>query len=79
MGVLSDAPGTPSRRRGGDGQKFVDLYWSLDEEDRALIRKWRAERVPVFHIHRRVAAQFDIARSTVERGIDRLEAAEWEY
>lgn len=79
MGLLSDGA-TPTRRRGGDGMKFIKLYFeTFDDEDRALIRKWDADpSFPMSEIHRRVNEHHDIGYASVGRGLWKLRAAGWE-
>lgn len=78
MGLLTDDP-APVDARGGDGQKFIDLYWrDFDDEDRARVRRWAESGFTTSEIHRRIAQHYDIGRSTVERGLARLKAAGWE-
>ena len=77
MGVLTDDPAPPPIR--GEGQKFVDLFAGLDQDDRDLIRKWDEDPlVTTNEIARRVIAKFPIGRSSVERGLARLRSNEWE-
>jgi len=77
VGVLVDEPSRPDANT-GEGQKFVDIYRSLDDADKAMVRKW-AEELDTSEIHRRVIrANFDIGQTTVRRGIARMKAASWE-
>lgn len=78
MGLLSDAP-APLATRGGEGRKFIDLYRSMEPDDQALLRRWvDDDQLSTSEIYRRLSRAFDIGHSSVERGIQRLKAAQWE-
>jgi hypothetical protein len=81
MALLSDPPTRPRRLT-----RFERIYLGLlpsrtgellDDQDRANIRKWVEDGVSTSAIHEALKVHFDIGRSTVERGLAELEAAEW--
>lgn len=78
MGLLSD-DSVPVASRGGQGDRFIAIYKAMDEEDRARIRRWDADPFfPTTEIHRRVSDHFDVGYSSVDRGLKRLRANQWE-
>lgn len=84
MGVLDDAP-TPSRAMGGQGNKFLRIWSTLDAEDQTRIRGWNEGddghivSGGMTHTWRKlVDAGFDIGYTAVEHGIWRLRENRWE-
>jgi hypothetical protein len=82
LGVLTDGP-APTRHRGGQGDKFIRIYRSLDAEDQARIREWDGDPGDpnyggVSHIWRKLAEHFDIGYTAVENGVKRLRGSKWE-
>lgn len=77
MGLLTEGP-APRRAKGGPGEKFIRLFRDMDADDRAMIRRWVDEGRGYTYVHAKVAEHFDIGYTTVERGLWRLEASQWE-
>jgi hypothetical protein len=78
MPLLSDDP-IPSRRTNGKvGEKFVRIFRSLDEEDRAKVRRWYEDGLGITFIHAKINQHFDVSYTTTERGLWRLEESAWE-
>jgi hypothetical protein len=77
LGLLSDGPAT-RRGPGGVGAKFIRLYKSMDEADRALIRHWVERGESYQYVADKLSEHYDIGYSSVERGLWRLVESEWE-
>jgi hypothetical protein len=78
VGLLDDQP-VLVNDNGGEGEKFIRLFFDVfDDEDRERVRAWLAADVSVNEIYRRIRRHYKIGRSTIERGLQRLEATGWE-
>lgn len=79
MGLLDDTPAAVADR-GGEGDKFIRLFFEvMDEADRAKFRRWIEDGIGTTEAHRRLVRHepYRIGRSSVERGVHRLKAVGW--
>lgn len=77
MGLLTDDGDAPVPQ--GEGQRFIDVYRSLDDDDRAMVRAWVEGDRPATYVRDKLSGVgFHVGVSTARKGIARLKAASWE-